>query len=137
MVGERVQRKAAYSDETAVGERILGSVSATLIHSSGAMTEFIDAGGITRLVAELDASYDPEHSGVAVVHETGWSLSAFPAGLVVWDSVEGDDDPRHRVSVARAELVDMLTVLAHGDLTTIEAGPWLPGNGPGPAPPTS
>jgi hypothetical protein len=44
------------------------------------------------LVHELDGPEDAEHSDVAVQHESGWSLSALPSGLVVWEELEATSE---------------------------------------------
>jgi hypothetical protein len=40
------------------------------------------------LILELGEPDDPEHPDVAVQHETGWTLSAFGSGLILWENVE-------------------------------------------------
>jgi hypothetical protein len=43
---------------------------------------------IDDLVRELDGPEDDEHPDVSVDHESGWSLSAFPSGLVILGNAE-------------------------------------------------
>lgn len=81
------------------------------------------------MLAELDGPEDDEHPDVALTHESEWCLSAFPGGLLVWENVEEDDEPRHMRNVARADVRRLWLALAAGDLETIEAEPWLPGYG--------
>jgi hypothetical protein len=80
------------------------------------------------VLAELDAD-DPEHPDVAVEHETGWALSAFSSGLVVFENVEVDDDPRHMFGLSRADVVELWKLLASGAFAELESRPWLPGYG--------
>ena len=84
---------------------------------------------LAALISELDALEDDEHPDVAVGHESGWTLSAFPSGLVVWENVEEDDDPpaRHMDGVTRERLLELFHMIATGDLETVERQQWLPG----------
>lgn len=95
-------------------------MSATLTHRSGEMTRFAHASDIDALVAELDEPGDPEHPDVALTDDSGWTLSAFPTGLVIWEHIEGDGAPCHRTSVTRDELVALFSALVRGDRATIE-----------------
>jgi hypothetical protein len=80
------------------------------------------------VLAELDAD-DPEHPDVALEHESGWALSAFPSGLAVFENVETDDEPRHLTGLSRADVADLWRLLAMGNLADLELQPWLPGYG--------
>ncbi len=79
-------------------------------------------------LSELDAD-DPEHPDVALEHESGWALSAFPSGLVVFENVEADDEPRHLTGLSRADVADLWRLLAMGNFADLELPPWLPGYG--------
>jgi hypothetical protein len=82
------------------------------------------------ILNELDAE-DQEHPDCWLTHhESGWSLSAFEGGLVVFENAESDTDPRHLLDVPRAKALEMWQTLANGDLTTVENEPWRPGYGP-------
>jgi hypothetical protein len=98
-----------------------------ITHVSGAMDEDPPTTALATLVAELENA-DDEHPDVAVSHESGWTLSAFANGSVVWVNVEEDEvNPRHLDGVDRDQLVAMFETLATGDLSSIEAYPWVPG----------
>jgi hypothetical protein len=84
---------------------------------------------IDSVLAELDGPDDPEHPDVALSHESGWTLSAFTTGLLVWENVEDGDDPRHLPSVDRSEVRTLWAALAEGDLAKVEAQPWQSGYG--------
>jgi hypothetical protein len=64
------------------------------------------------VLAELDGTHDPEHPDVALSHESGWTLSAFESGLLVWENLEEDDEPRHMTEVSRSEVLRLWLALA-------------------------
>ncbi len=62
------------------------SVAFTILHVSGAMESDPPVEAVRDLVEEL-ARADVEHPDVAVSRESGWTLSAFVGGRLVWQSV--------------------------------------------------
>ena len=84
------------------------------------------------LLQELDIQIeDTEHPDISLTHETEWCLSAFPSGLLVWENLEDEDaNPRHMEGVPREEVLSLWLKLAEGDISAVDAEPWLPGNGP-------
>jgi len=54
------------------------------------------------LLAELDKS-DPEHPDTWLTHESGWTLSFFEAGLLIWENGESEGKPRHQVDAIGLE----------------------------------
>lgn len=54
------------------------------------------------MLAELDGPVNDDHPDVSRSHESEWCLSAFPSGLLIWEDVEEDDEPRHLADVRRA-----------------------------------
>lgn len=93
------------------------------------MTEdFVDA-DLDSLVAELDTSSDAEHPDVSVTHASGWALSAFPSGLLVWEKVDGDGPVAHRRSVGRNEVRRLFGLLALDDVDAVASFGWEPGYG--------
>jgi hypothetical protein len=99
-----------------------------ITHRSGAMEPLTDVSRLALLLDELDEGGDAEHPDVAVADPTGWTLSAFSNGKVVWENVE-DGEPRHLDHVERVRLISLFTAVAAGDLATVEAQPWQPGYG--------
>jgi hypothetical protein len=84
---------------------------------------------IPALLAELDAD-DPEHPDVALSDESGWTLSVFPSGRVIWENVEEDDEARHLPAVGRTEAVRLLSALAAGQVDEVDSTPgWQTGYG--------
>jgi hypothetical protein len=79
-------------------------------------------------LAELDGDDDDEHPSVSLSHESEWTLSAFPDGLVIWENVE-EDVARHMLHVSREQVLTLWIKLAEGQIDEIESEPWLPGYG--------
>lgn len=84
--------------------------------------------GVRALLAELENA-DDEHPDVAVGHESGWTLSVFRDGFVVWEDVENEGDPRHLDGLAEAEVLRLMEVAVRDDLATVHALAWRPGYG--------
>ena len=78
------------------------------------------------VLAELDVD-DIEHQSVSVRHESEWCLGAYPGGLLVWENLEGDAEPRHLNNVSPERILDLWQLLSRGQMDEIEAEPWLPG----------
>lgn len=76
---------------------------------------------------------DIEHPDVCLTHESGWSLSAFPSGLLVWENVESDAAPRHMSGVSRERVLSLWLALAAGDIAQVEENEWRAGYGNTPA----
>jgi hypothetical protein len=105
-----------------------GIMSAVIAHRPGDMEDYAPE-KIPQLVAELDAYADGEHPDISVSHANGWTLSAFPSGLVVWESVEDDTEPRHLRNVSREQLVDLLLLCGQGEHDQLKGLPWHKGYG--------
>jgi hypothetical protein len=82
---------------------------------------------LDELYAELLVA-DAEHPDVAVQHESGWCLSAFGSGLLVWENVE-NGEPAHLRGVAREKTLELWRALARGDIAAIQQERWQPGYG--------
>src|SRR3954465_3384405 len=80
------------------------------------------------VLAELDTGDDDEHPSVSLSHESEWTLSAFPDGLVIWGNVK-EDVARHMLHVSRKKVLELWTKLAEAQIEAIESEPWLPGYG--------
>ena len=59
-------------------------MSFTVTHRTGETESNPPLTRLRELVSQLDLE-DAEHPDVAVSHDSGWTLSAFPDGLVVWE----------------------------------------------------
>ena len=102
---------------------------ATLTHRNGAMTPYKGASDLRALVAELDDPEDAEHPDVTVADPSGWSLSAFPRWLVVWENVDADGSVSHRSAVSRDEVQRLFGLLVSGHVDGVTASGWQPGYG--------
>ena len=80
------------------------------------------------VLAELDSGEDDEHPSVSLTHDSEWSMSAFPDGLVIWENAE-EDVARHMLHVSRSKVLDLWTLLSDGQIETIEKEPWIQGYG--------
>jgi hypothetical protein len=79
-------------------------------------------------LAELDAE-DVEQPDTSLEHESGWGLSAFGSGALVWENVESDELPRHMKGLTRERVLELWLKLAAGKIAEIDEEPWLPGYG--------
>jgi len=70
---------------------------------------------------------DQEHTSVSLIHESEWGLGFHLGGYVTFENVEGHGEPRHMRDVPRHKLIEMMELLARGDVDTLEREPWLPG----------
>jgi hypothetical protein len=104
-------------------------MAATLMHRTGEMTEYAGAADLDDLIVALDGPADPEHPDVAVKAESGWTISAFGSGLVVFEHVEHEVPARHQEGLTRAEVKDLFRLLVRGDVELIESLGWVPGHG--------
>jgi hypothetical protein len=80
------------------------------------------------LLEELDGPPDDEHPDVAVTHaESGWIVSVFQSGLLVWENPDLPDPPRHMDGVSRETALRVMMLVAAGDLDAVESMEWRPG----------
>jgi hypothetical protein len=73
-----------------------------------------------------------EHVGVAVTHESGWSISFYAGWRVVLEHLdELDLEPRHiDIGHDRAAALRLMNAAASGEFSTLERLPWRAGYGP-------
>ncbi|WP_433473280.1 hypothetical protein ACQPZP_31165 [Spirillospora sp. CA-142024] len=82
---------------------------------------------IAGLLAELDEPDDVEHPNVWIDHESGWALSAFSSGLLVWEDAE--EGPRHMRHVPRELMEELFHAVVTGDLDAVHKQAWSSGYG--------
>lgn len=81
---------------------------------------------LQEILGQLDAE-DDEYPSVSLTHESEWCLGAYPCGLLIWENLGAEDEPRHMNEVARARVLELWMKLSRGMLDEIEQEPWLPG----------
>ncbi|MFF5211067.1 hypothetical protein [Streptosporangium sp. NPDC000396] len=78
-----------------------------------------------RRVLDGLAEADDEHPDVSLSHESGWCLSAFTSGLLVWENTADDSVvPGEMREASREEVLRLFGPLAAGNITAIEELPW-------------
>lgn len=105
-------------------------MASTIMHRDGTGEDY-EPSKIPALLAELDEPRDDEHSDIAVSHPSGWTLSAFQTGLVVWEDIEpgAETGPQHRHDIPRSQLPEIMNLVATGQLNQVHNIGWLPGYG--------
>ena len=86
---------------------------------------------VAEVLAELDGPGDDEHPDVWIDHSSGWALSAFVSGLLVWEKPEPEPEegPFHMKDVSRVLAERLFLALTRDDLDTVHAQEWTPGYG--------
>lgn len=82
---------------------------------------------IDAALAELDIE-DDEHPDVSLRNEEEWCLATFPSGKLIMENLE-EGDPMHMKGVSRDQVKKYWSLLAAGDLITLQKEPWAPGYG--------
>lgn len=106
---------------------MLVPMPATAYGRWGRMTNDPSPDEIAEILAELDGPEDDEHPDVWIDHESGWGLSAFSSGLLLWENPETEEGPFQLEAVPRALIENLFRAVAAGDLDTVHAQPWTPG----------
>lgn len=107
---------------------IIAVVSSSLSGRMGDAVDDVSAGSIRKVLAELDEPEDPEHPDVFISHSSGWCLSAFQSGLLVWENDEDEaGGPFHMRGVSRSVAEGLFRAVAGDDLDAVRGQPWLPG----------
>lgn len=79
---------------------------------------------MAEVLADAMSSDDDEHADVALQHESGWAISFYPSGLVIYENVETDASPRQMAGCTAEQALDLWKLLASGALESLEALPW-------------
>jgi len=72
---------------------------------------------------------DEEHTDVSLTHESEWCLSAFKSGLVVWENVAGEGEPKHIRNISKEKVISLWQELAKGNISEVDKEQWNPGYG--------
>jgi hypothetical protein len=93
-------------------------------HLHGEMDDDPPVESLPDLLGELDSA-DAEHGTVAVgAGDSGWTLSAYPDGRLLWEDVEEGDEELELTDVSREEMVRLFGLVARGDLQAVHDLPW-------------
>lgn len=103
-------------------------MSFSVTHLDGSMEQPDDLSGFPALLDELDDA-TAEHPDVAVGHESGWGLTVMTRGRVVWENVEEGGAPRYLAGLSRGEILELMDLVAAGEIDAVESRPWRPGYG--------
>jgi hypothetical protein len=93
-------------------------------HAFGGMESDPSLDGLRALLAELDEVADDEHPDVSICDESGWELSAFRDGTLIWGDVESGDDELELSDVPRDEMVRLFELVAIGRTEELRGLPW-------------
>ncbi len=99
-------------------------MAALMTHIGGEM-ESVSRSQLPDLLAELDLA-DREHTNVGVQHESGWAMSLFPNGLVVWEHLDADAETGRLFGLSRDEMRELSATLIDGNIEAVAARPWVP-----------
>jgi hypothetical protein len=78
---------------------------------------------IERLVEEL-ATADTEHTDVSIADQSGWALSAYADGRMMWENFEEGDDQFIMTNVPRDEVVRLFEMVAAGEIDRLKELRW-------------
>ena len=100
-------------------------------HRYGGMETSSDLRVVAELLNELRGDPDDEHPDVAIEDtESGWSLSAFASGLVILEKpADRLNQPQHMRLPTLAEVRELFTMLARGEVDSVLGREWNPGYG--------
>lgn len=88
--------------------------------SADKMRELLDS------LDDIDAN-ESDHPDVSLVHDpSGWSISAFPSGIVTLENLDEDDTPpRFMSQVARNTTLELWLELSRGKIDHLLSQPWV------------
>jgi hypothetical protein len=99
-------------------------MSFIITHRYGAQDRSSDVSILPSLLRELDdRKEDTEHGSVAITHESEWCISASRGGYVILEHLE-DGGERHMRGVTETKIIELWSLLAIGDIATIQKEPW-------------
>ncbi len=99
-----------------------------VVHKSGNNESNYPPDKLDKLLSELDGVADVE-AYVALTHESEWSLSINPFGLLVWENNFGElDDSWHMENVEKKQVLKLWRLLAEGKVDEIQNEQWIKGD---------
>jgi hypothetical protein len=99
-------------------------MSFIVTHRYGDQDRSSDVSILPSLLRELDdRKEDTEHGSVAITHESEWCISASRGGYVILEHLV-DGGGRHMRGVPETKIIELWSLLAIGDIATIQKEPW-------------
>jgi len=96
-------------------------------HRHGGDSPTLDPAKFASVLREVRAA-DAEHPDVALSHESGWCLSYFHGGLMVFENVEQGAEVWHVRNVDEQRALSLWVELARGNIAAVKRSEhWLPG----------
>lgn len=118
------EAESAWGSSGGAPVEVIGSMSYFMYDVMGGTVDEPDAEAMRQVLGGL-ADADDEHPDVSLSHESGWSLSTFASGLLLWENTEGDSVVTSEMhTVSREEVLRLFGLLAAGDFAAIEVLPW-------------
>jgi hypothetical protein len=85
-------------------------------------------------IESLSALYDEllladiEHPNVSAIHdESGWCLSAYRDGGLIFGQLGDSSSERHLTGVSKERVLELWKLLIHGEVDRILSEPWKAG----------
>jgi predicted Rdx family selenoprotein len=97
----------------------------SIVHTDGSGDDNPPLASLSDLYDEL-LSTDREHGDVAVIHDSGWSMSAHRDGRLVFEHLRNGGE-RHMLPVLKERVLELWRRLVAGDIEGILSEPWKPG----------
>ena len=82
------------------------------------------------LVALLDEPefLDKEHPDLSLIHDaSGWSLTLFPSGNVVWENLDDEAGAATLTGVSRNRAYELWLMLSRGEIEQLKRQGWRAG----------
>ncbi|WP_394831060.1 hypothetical protein LVJ94_31575 [Pendulispora rubella] len=102
-----------------------------ILHRWGASERTRDPSVVEALLSELDAQEPTDElTSVSLCLPSGWCLSAFPSGLVIFENVEeASAPPRYMRVASRNSARELMELLARQQFHDLQQRAWLPYRG--------
>jgi hypothetical protein len=97
-----------------------------IMHLSGEFESDPPLERIAALIGELSVAGKHGLLDVAAIHQSGWTLRAYPDGRVVLARQRDRASVRCLADVERSDAIRLFELLAVGDIAAIELFPWKP-----------
>ncbi|WP_369259834.1 hypothetical protein [Streptomyces sp. R35] len=80
---------------------------------------------IREIVSSLQTLADDEHPDVSLEHESGWGLSIYVDGTLLWENVEDSSIPPREITLdSWDEVIEVLLKLSRGDIDAVNQLDW-------------